>query len=123
MRSTFLCSVASSSCSHPPLSPRPKVNSPPSSPAMPCCRPTSFIDAPADAPNDLKTSGKYTTGKRVDALGTVMGKSYERADRRVAADEGPAAAGPFRHQGDARRFVLGADRQRHGLALQLGRTR
>src|SRR6516165_12514508 len=38
----------------------------------------SFIDAPADAPADLKTSGKYTTGKRVDALGTVMGKSYER---------------------------------------------
>jgi len=38
----------------------------------------SFIDAPADAPDDLKTSGKYTTGKRVEALGSVMGKSYER---------------------------------------------
>ena len=38
----------------------------------------SSIEAPADAPADLKTSGKYTTGKRVDALGTVMGKSYER---------------------------------------------
>src|SRR6266702_8162934 len=38
----------------------------------------TFIDAPADAPADLKTSGKYTTGKRVDALGTVMGKSFER---------------------------------------------
>jgi hypothetical protein len=38
----------------------------------------TFIDAPADAPSDLKTSGKYTTGKRVDALGTVMGKSAER---------------------------------------------
>ena len=38
----------------------------------------SFIDAPADAPDDLKTSGKYTTGRRIDALGTVMGKSYER---------------------------------------------
>ncbi|NPV21969.1 esterase-like activity of phytase family protein [Bradyrhizobium aeschynomenes] len=38
----------------------------------------SFIDAPADAPDDLKTSGKYTTGKRVDAIGSVMGKSYER---------------------------------------------
>src|SRR6476619_275071 len=38
----------------------------------------SFIDAPADAPDDLKTAGKYTTGKRVDAVGTVMGKSYER---------------------------------------------
>ncbi|MBV1694610.1 MAG: esterase-like activity of phytase family protein [Hyphomicrobiales bacterium] len=38
----------------------------------------TFIDAPADAPDDLKTSGKYTTGRRVDALGSVMGKSAER---------------------------------------------
>ncbi len=38
----------------------------------------SFIDAPADAPVDLKTSGKYTTGKRVDAPGSVMGKSNDR---------------------------------------------
>src|SRR5262249_60794405 len=38
----------------------------------------SFIDAPADAPADLKSPGKYTTGKRVDAVGSVMGKSYER---------------------------------------------
>jgi hypothetical protein len=30
----------------------------------------SFIDAPADAPDDLKTSGKYTTGRRVDAVGS-----------------------------------------------------
>ncbi len=38
----------------------------------------SFVDAPADAPADLKTAGKYTTGKRIDAVGSVMGKSYER---------------------------------------------
>ncbi len=38
----------------------------------------TFIPAPADAPADLKTSGKYTTGKRVEEIGTVMGKSYER---------------------------------------------
>lgn len=38
----------------------------------------SFLAAPTDAPADLQTSGKYTTGKRVDALGTVMGKSFER---------------------------------------------
>jgi hypothetical protein len=38
----------------------------------------SFIPAPADAPEDLKSAGKYTTGKRVDALGAVMGKSFER---------------------------------------------
>ena len=34
----------------------------------------TFIEAPADAPADLKTAGKYTTGKRVEALGSVMGK-------------------------------------------------
>src|ERR1700738_3820888 len=39
----------------------------------------SFIDAPADAPDDLKTSGKYTTGRRGDAIGSVMGKSFERS--------------------------------------------
>lgn len=38
----------------------------------------SFIEAPADAPADLKTSGKYSDGKRTDALGTVMGKSNGR---------------------------------------------
>ena len=38
----------------------------------------SSLPAPADAPADLKTSGKYTTAKRVDAPGSVMGKSYER---------------------------------------------
>ncbi|MGO3933315.1 esterase-like activity of phytase family protein [Rhodopseudomonas pseudopalustris] len=38
----------------------------------------SFVAAPADAPDDLKTSGKYTTGRRVDAQGTVMGKSNGR---------------------------------------------
>jgi len=27
----------------------------------------TFVDAPADAPADLKTAGKYTSGKRVDA--------------------------------------------------------
>ena len=29
----------------------------------------SFIEAPADAPSDLKTSGKHTTGKRVTEIG------------------------------------------------------
>ena len=38
----------------------------------------SLLPAPADAPIDLKTSGKYTTARRIDATGTVMGKSYER---------------------------------------------
>ncbi|GGH16057.1 hypothetical protein GCM10007036_16430 [Alsobacter metallidurans] len=39
----------------------------------------TFIPAPSDAPVDLQTSGKYTTGKRVDAQGSVMGMSFERA--------------------------------------------
>ena len=38
----------------------------------------TFIAAPADAPADLKISGKFTTGTRVEALGTVEGKSAER---------------------------------------------
>ena len=41
-------------------------------------RAKSFIDAPADAPADLKVSGKFTTGRRVDAIGTVEGKSADR---------------------------------------------
>ena len=39
----------------------------------------TFIDPPpADAPADHRMSGKYTTGRRVDAPGGVMGKSAGR---------------------------------------------
>jgi hypothetical protein len=38
----------------------------------------TVIDAPADAPADLKSFGKYTNGKRTDKTESVMGKSYER---------------------------------------------
>jgi hypothetical protein len=38
----------------------------------------TFIPAPADAPDDLKISGKFTTGKRVDAAGTIEGRSRGR---------------------------------------------
>jgi hypothetical protein len=39
----------------------------------------TFVPAPADAPADLKVSGKYTTaGRRVDAVGSVMGRSAGR---------------------------------------------
>jgi hypothetical protein len=38
----------------------------------------TFIPAPADAPDDLKVSGKFTTGKRVEAIGTVEGRSRGR---------------------------------------------
>ena len=38
----------------------------------------SMIEAPADAPADLKVSGKFTTGVRTDAIGTIEGKSFDR---------------------------------------------
>ncbi|GJD53848.1 hypothetical protein OPKNFCMD_6627 [Methylobacterium crusticola] len=38
----------------------------------------SFLAAPADAPDDLKVPGKFTTGRRVDASGTVMGMNDGR---------------------------------------------
>ncbi len=38
----------------------------------------SFVEAPADAPADLKVSGKFTTGTRVDTIGSVEGKSFDR---------------------------------------------
>lgn len=38
----------------------------------------SFTAAPKDAPQDLKNAGKFTTGKRVEALGTVEGLSAGR---------------------------------------------
>ncbi len=38
----------------------------------------TFIDAPEDAPEDLRTSGKYTTGRKVTAIGSVMGLSANR---------------------------------------------
>ena len=38
----------------------------------------TYIPAPDDAPADLKSAGKYTTGRRVEAMGTVMGMSFER---------------------------------------------
>ncbi|NYT65996.1 esterase-like activity of phytase family protein [Alcaligenaceae bacterium] len=38
----------------------------------------SFVQAPDNAPDDLKVSGKYTSKKRVQDLGTVIGKSADR---------------------------------------------
>ena len=38
----------------------------------------TFIAAPKDAPADLRVSGKFTTGQRVEAIGTVEGKSAGR---------------------------------------------
>lgn len=38
----------------------------------------SFVNAPADAPSVLQTSGKFTTGKRVEELGSIEGLSAGR---------------------------------------------
>jgi hypothetical protein len=38
----------------------------------------SFIEAPPDAPADLRVSGKYTSGRRLDAVGSMMGRSNGR---------------------------------------------
>jgi hypothetical protein len=38
----------------------------------------TFLPAPDDAPADVKVSGKFTTGRRVEALGTVPGLSAGR---------------------------------------------
>jgi hypothetical protein len=38
----------------------------------------TFMPVPADAPADLKISGKFTTGVRAEAIGTVEGKSAGR---------------------------------------------
>ncbi|MGZ8324083.1 MAG: esterase-like activity of phytase family protein [Rhodoplanes sp.] len=38
----------------------------------------TFIDAPADAPADLKTPGKFAAGHRAEAVGAIEGKSFDR---------------------------------------------
>ena len=42
----------------------------------------TFIDAPADAPEDARISGKFTTGSRVDAVGTVPGDTGAQHGKR-----------------------------------------
>ena len=38
----------------------------------------TYIAAPEDAPVNLQTSGKFTTGKRVENIGSVEGASFDR---------------------------------------------
>jgi hypothetical protein len=38
----------------------------------------TYVAAPADAPADLKTPGKFTTGKRIDQIGSLEGTSGGR---------------------------------------------
>ena len=38
----------------------------------------TYLPAPKDAPADLHVSGKFTTGTRVEAIGSLEGKSANR---------------------------------------------
>ena len=38
----------------------------------------TYISAPQDAPANIQTSGKFTTGRRVEAVGSVQGTSFDR---------------------------------------------
>ena len=38
----------------------------------------TYISAPQDAPANMQTSGKFTTGRRVEAVGSVQGTSFDR---------------------------------------------
>jgi len=70
--------------------------------------PETFIDAPAD----LKVSGKYTTDKRIEAIGSVNGQVVRASDWRGAAVQGTTNSGTFGHQGHARWHVLDHHRYR-----------
>ena len=80
----------------------------------------TFVDAPADAPADLKTPASSPPASA--SMPWARSKASRRTpDRREDAVQGPAGAGPFRHQEDGGRHVLGADRQRLRLEGQLAR--
>ncbi|MEY9363124.1 hypothetical protein ABH994_005845 [Bradyrhizobium yuanmingense] len=78
MRATFLCTVATIILTASTALAQSEGEFPAKLAGHAVMPAETFIEAPADAPADLKAAGKYTTGKRVDALGTVMGKSFER---------------------------------------------
>lgn len=63
----------------------------------------SFVEAPADAPADLKVSGKFTTGRRVDALGTVPGMN----DGRPTGVNLPFAGQPLQGHSGIKRMADG----------------
>ena len=85
----------------------------------------TIIPAPADAPEHLKTSGKFSTPdrKRADALGTVPGKDGVRLTGLSLPFDGQAGAGFLRHQEHGRRHVLVALRQRLRQQAELRPTR
>ncbi|NDV85773.1 hypothetical protein GTW51_03555 [Aurantimonas aggregata] len=55
----------------------------------------TFIDAPADAPEDARISGKFTTGSRVDAIGTVPGDTGAQHGKRTTGLSVPFEGQPI----------------------------
>ncbi len=68
----------------------------------------SFIAPPADAPADLRTSGKFTTARRVDAVGTVEGQSAGRPTGVSLPFQGQPAQGHsgIKHMPDGTFWIL-----------------
>ncbi len=68
----------------------------------------SFVEAPADAPADLKISGKFTAGRRVDAPSTVMGMNDGRPTGLRLPFEGQPLQGHsgIKHMPDGSVWVL-----------------
>ena len=91
--------------------------------AMRCCRRRASSMRPPTRPTISRPRANTPPASGVDAIGSVMGKSTERPTGVSLPFKRPAAAGPFRHQVDAGRLVLGDHRQRHGLSATTRRTR
>src|SRR3989344_6106675 len=84
----------------------------------------TMIAAPKDAPHDLQVAGKFTTPRRVDAVGSVMGQSGGRDTgvplpfqsgqfnrHKTIFLHDPDKKIPFRitHEGTSSRYLTGAD--------------
>ena len=81
----------------------------------------SFVMPPADAPADLKISGKFTTGKRVEAMASVEGTSGDRPTGVKLPFRGQPLQGHSGIKHMPRRHLLGPDRQRLRRQGQLAR--
>jgi hypothetical protein len=68
----------------------------------------TFISAPADAPDDLKVSGKYTTGKYVAKTGSIEGKSSGRPTGVQLPFQGQPVQGHsgIKHMADGTYWIL-----------------
>lgn len=69
---------------------------------------STFIPAPKDAPADLRVSGKFTTGQRVEAPGTVEGSSAGRPTGVSAPFAGQPVQGHsgIKHMADGSYWLL-----------------